>query len=253
MSLKPAFKDHFSTQSDAYAQFRPTYPEELFGHLADVCGATKRAWDCATGSGQAAMALSKYFDKVVATDASQKQLQNAKPRPNIKYKLAPSENSQLPSNSCDLITVAQALHWFNFQSFFDECRRVAKPESILAVWSYNLLKITPEIDSIINEYYFNVVGDFWPEERKHVEAGYRSIDFPFKSLTAPNFSMTDVWTLDHLLGYLTTWSATQKFIKTNRNDPIKQIEPALKKAWGNSNVSKEASWPLKLLLYRIDK
>lgn len=245
------FKDHFSKQAEAYAKYRPTYPAELFLFLAEISYKHERAWDCATGSGQSAIALAAHFREVIATDASPKQLQHAVPHERVIYQVGSAEGSGLASDSCDLITVAQALHWFNFASFYEECRRIGRTGAVLAVWNYNLLSITPEIDAVINHLYTEVVGRFWPPERKHIESDYANIPFSFDKISAPHFAMYSEWNLRDLLGYLNTWSATQKYMAENSANPISKIEDELWSAWGDEFTTRPVTWPLNVIVGRI--
>ena len=201
------FKDHFSKQAADYAIFRPCYPQELFDYLGSIASSRQLAWDCGTGSGQAAVGLALVFDRVIATDASEKQFANAEPHERVEYRVAPAENSRVESGTVDLIVVAQALHWFDLDRFYAEARRVLKSDGVLAASAYNLLHINPVIDEVVNRYYYEVVGPFWPQERKLVEQ-FDNLPFPFHEIDPPKFEMTAQWNLDHLVGYLRTWSST---------------------------------------------
>jgi SAM-dependent methyltransferase len=246
------FKDHFSSQAKEYAKFRPRYPDALFRYLASVCAIREMAWDCATGNGQCAVSLARFFVSVIATDASEKQLKSAQPNSRVEYRIAPAGASGLGANSFDLITVAQALHWFEIESFWKEAHRVLKPNGVIAVWCYELLEITPEIDAMVNHFYRHVVGPYWAPERKLVETGYCSITFPFLELDAPAFAMEETWSLAHLTGYLRTWSATQKFIAASGTDPVEMITPQLEQAWGDPGQVRPVSWPLHLRVGRMN-
>ena len=181
----PSFKDHFSAHASAYARYRPRYPEALFAYLASLCPAHDLAWDCATGNGQAARSLTEHFARVVATDASADQLAHAAPHEQITYHVAPAAQSPLASHSADLVTVAQALHWLDLDAFYAEVRRVLKPGGVLAVWTYGLLRINPAVDAVIQRLYTDIVGAYWPPERRHVEDGYRALAFPFDAIEPP--------------------------------------------------------------------
>ncbi len=247
-SFKESFKDHFSGHSRSYAEFRPTYPESLFGFLADCCARRQRAWDCATGNGQAARALTRYFEQVIATDASEAQIQAAERNPKIEFHVARAEESGLDDNSTDLITVAQALHWFDIASFFDEAQRVLAPGGVLAVWSYENCHVDPDCDVLINELFTDIVGLFWPPERKLVETGYRSIELPMSSIAPPEFAMKIDWAVEEMLGYLRTWSASRRYLMDNGSDPVSLVEDRLQDVWGTG--TREVSWPLNLKIGR---
>jgi SAM-dependent methyltransferase len=239
------FKDHFSRQAADYAKFRPRYPREMFEYLGTVAPSCKLAWDCGTGNGQAAIQLAEVFDRVIATDASEKQIANAQPHERVEYRVTPAENSGIQSGVLDLIMVAQALHWFDLDRFYAEAQRVLKPNGILAASAYNLLQIEPAIDEIVNRYYYEVVGPFWPPERKLIE-NFADLPFPFHKIDPPKFEMTAQWNLDHLIGYLGTWSATQRFIAARGRDPLEQIADELRSVWGAPRETRKVTWPLTL-------
>ena len=239
------FKDHFSKQAAGYAKFRPRYPQKLFDYLGSIAPSRQVAWDCATGNGQAAVGLASVFDRVIATDASGTQIANARSHERVDYRVAPAENSGIGSETIDLIMVAQALHWFDLDRFYGEARRVLKADGILAGSAYNLLHVEPAIDEVVNRYYYEVVGPFWPPERKLVEQ-FADLPFPFHEVDALRLEMTARWNLDHLLGYLQTWSSTQRFIAANASDPLEQIIHELREAWGNSRHTRNVTWPLVL-------
>jgi SAM-dependent methyltransferase len=237
------FKDHFSKQAADYANFRPGYPQELFDYLGSIAPTRQLAWDCATGSGQAAVGLATVFDRVIATDASEKQIANAQPHPRVEYRLSPAENSGLQSATVDLIMVGQALHWFDLDGFYREARRILKDKGVLAASAYNLLEIDPPIDEIVRRYYHEVVGPFWAPERKVVET-FAEIPFPFHEIRLPKFEMRAQWNLDHLIGYLRTWSASQRFMEAKHTDPVEQINESLRTAWGDATQTRKIIWPL---------
>jgi len=240
-----SFKDHFSKQAADYAIFRPGYPQELFDYLGSIAPIRQLAWDCGTGNGQAAVGLASVFDRVIATDASEKQIANAQPHEEVEYRVAAAENSGIESDTIDLIMVAQALHWFDLDHFYAEARRVLKPHGVLTSSAYNLLHIDPAIDEVVNRYYYEVVGPFWPPERKLVE-NFDQVPFPFQEIDPPKFEMTAQWNLDHLVGYLRSWSSTQRFIAAKGSDPLKQIMDELRAAWGTPEQTRNVIWFLTL-------
>jgi SAM-dependent methyltransferase len=240
------FKDHFSKQAADYAKFRPRYPRELFEYLGSVAPSRTLAWDCATGNGQAAVELAKVFDRVIATDASEKQIANAQAHERVEYRVASAEESGVDLGSIDLIMVAQALHWFDLPGFYEEVRRVLKNTGVLAASAYKFFHVTPEIDELVNDrYYDKVVGPFWPPERVLVEK-FEELPFPFPEIRTPSFEMIAPWNLEHLLGYLRSWSATQRFIAATKRDPLEAIAADLCAAWGDTNRTRRVIWPLTL-------
>jgi SAM-dependent methyltransferase len=245
------FKDHFSSESPNYARFRPRYGRELFAWLAGLVSDHRLAWDCATGNGQAAVPLSEFFDRVIATDASEEQIRSATPDSRIDYRVAQADKTDLEAASCDLITVAQALHWFDLPTFYTEAKRVLKREGVLAVWSYNLLRIDPDIDTIVNRFYAETVGPFWPPERKIVENGYRDLPFPFDEMDAPEFAMSAEWSIESLLGYLRTWSASKRYQQELGQDPVTILEEELRDAWPDTQKPLLVRWPLAIRVGRL--
>ncbi len=240
------FKDYFSDHAAGYASYRPHYPDALFQWLAQCCPQPVNAWDCATGSGQAAYALSKYFQQVIATDASQAQLTQAAPHDNIHYVCASAEHVPLVTHSLDLITVAQAVHWFDRPRFYAEVDRLLVPGGLLALWCYGLFRITPEIDALILDYYQHTVGTYWPPERRHIEQAYQCIGFPYTERATPNYRMQVEWNLTQVMGYLATWSATRLFIEATGRDPLPTLEQLLMAAWGDPQQPRAIDWPIYL-------
>lgn len=239
-----SFHDHFSTQSAAYAQYRPNYPAALFDWLAEVAPARGLAWDAATGNGQAALELAGRFERVIATEPSAGQLANAPRRPNIDYRQEPAERSSLADGGADLVTVAQALHWFDLPAFLAEAGRVLAPGGVLAVWCYEVFHCEPAVDALVSDFYHAVVGPYWPPERRWVEQGYAGLELPFAPLAAPEFEMALDWTLDALVGYLGTWSATQRYKDDKGTDPLPALRGRLAAAWGDPAQPRRVVWPL---------
>jgi SAM-dependent methyltransferase len=235
-------KDLFSSQAHLYAAFRPTYPEDLYAFVFQHLDKHEHAWDCATGNGQVATRLSDYFLRVSATDISLAQLSKATPRPNIDYRVGSAEDSGFASASFDLITVAQALHWFDVQKFNVEAARVLKTGGVLAVWGYGNLLISGKIGEMIEQFYFHVVGPYWDPGRKHVETAYEHLPFPFKRIPSPRFAINVRWTPAHLEGYLQSWSATQQFIKSKAHDPVPALMKEITSIAGDEPL--EVSFPV---------
>jgi SAM-dependent methyltransferase len=244
------FHDHFSTLAAVYARYRPRYPVELFDFIAGLSPARECAWDCATGNGQAAEGLARYFRRVVATDASAEQIAAAKSAENIEYRVAPAENSGLPAASADVCTVAQALHWFHFERFYAEARRTVKPRGIVAVWMYGQSEITPDIDAITRDFYRRI-SPYFPPERRWIDERYATIPFPFDEIAAPDFFMEARWNCADILGYYSSWSAVKEYQVRHRENPLTDVEPLLRKAWqGNPEETLSVRWKLALRIGR---
>jgi SAM-dependent methyltransferase len=240
-----SFADHFSTTAAAYAVFRPRYPAELFDWLASVAPNREIAWDCATGSGQAAIGLAERFARVVATDPSVAQLAHAETNPRVSYAAMTAERGALAGRSVALVTVAQALHWIDRPAFYQEARRTLVRGGVLAVWSYALGTFgEPAIDQAIAEFYGATVGPYWPPERAVVDEGYARIEFPFVEVAPPPLAMRAEWTFEQLAGYLSTWSAVRRAKTATGVDPLPRFLSALAPLWGAPNAVRTIAWPL---------
>ncbi len=239
------FRDHFSDVASRYADFRPRYPDALFDYLAALVPADTVVWDCAAGNGQASLDLAQRFHRVIATDASQEQIAAAPAHARVEFRVAPAEASGLADRAAGLVTVAQALHWFDLNRFYAEARRVLQPDGVLAVWAYGINHIDePSIDEAALDYYHRVVGDYWPPERQLVEDGYRTISFPFAGVQPPEFQMEVAWTLAQLLGYFSTWSATNRYRKATGRNPLEPLGDSLARLWGDPETPRRITWPL---------
>jgi SAM-dependent methyltransferase len=248
--MKP-YADHFSRVASAYATCRPRYPPKLFSYLSDLPARRELAWDCAAGSGQATLPLAGRFRRVLATDVSGAMLERAPRHPRVEYRVSRAEDSGLADSSADLVTVAQALHWLDIEPFYAEVERVLAPGGVLAVWSYTSQLLGDDmLDGMLTRFYTDVVGPYWPAERRHVEAGYRTLPFPYAELETPAFEMEERWSLPQLLGYLGTWSATQRFREVQGYDPVAQLADELAVSWGDPATVRLIRWPLSLRVGR---
>jgi SAM-dependent methyltransferase len=227
-----------------YAQYRPKYPEAIYAYLASIVPGNSLAWDCGTGNGQAAIGLAKYFDKVHATDASAEQISHAYAHDKVDYRVEAAEHVSLDASTVDLVTVAVAIHWFNFDEFYLEVKRVLKPDGILAAWTYSLTEISPRIDELIHQYYSQILSGYWPERIHYLEERYETLPFPFEEIVHPYFAMEVNWTLDQLAGFLDSWSATQKYKAQKGSHPLEIIWHKLTAAWGDENEARLIRWPL---------
>ena len=244
----PQFEDHFSRQSQLYAQYRPKYPQEIYAYLASLAPGHSLAWDCGTGNGQAAIGLANYFERVYATDASAEQIARAYSHPTVEFHVEPAEHISLGDSSVDLVTVAVAIHWFSLDEFYREVKRVLKPNGVLAAWTYNLTQISAEIDALIHQYYHEILNGFWPPRIRYLEEGYRTLPFPFEEIIPSSFTMQENWHLDQFAGFLDSWSATQRYKEQKGQHPLELIWDQLAAAWGNE--PRIVRWPLH---FRIGK
>jgi ubiquinone/menaquinone biosynthesis C-methylase UbiE len=244
--------DHFSPVAAQYATSRPGYPDALFDWLARISPQCEQAWDCGAGSGQASVALARRFSHVIATDISSAQLASAPAIPNIEYRVTPAEASGLPDHSIDLVTIAQAMHWFDLPQFYAEVKRVLKPGGVIAAWGYNRLVVAhPEVLRSVDRFYEETVGPYWPPERVYVENAYRDLPFPFAHIESPAFSLVKQWTREQLLGYLRSWSAVARFQAANGYDPVDDLVDEIAEYWPDDGTLR-IEWPLFILVGRVD-
>jgi SAM-dependent methyltransferase len=239
-----SFHDHFSRNASSYAAFRPRYPAALFAALASTVPRHDAAWDAGTGNGQAAVALADHFAHVVATDASPAQIAAARPHERVESRDPRAESSRHDTRSTDLVTVAQALHWFDIPAFFAEARRVLRPNGVVAAWTYGLMTIDPAIDQIIADFESKKVGPYWPGQRALVDTGYRTVDFPFDELSFPSFAIEQPMTLDTLTGYVATWSSVARFVQAHGEDPVAPFIAEITPWWGDRKRTRIVSFPL---------
>ncbi len=240
------FKDHFSRQAEIYAKARPTYPEDLFEYLAAKAPARQLCWDCATGNGQAATSIARYFEQVIATDGSPQQITNAVKRNNITYRVGTAEQSGLPDSSVDLITVATAAHWFNLDLFYKEAERVAKPNGLLALWTYSEAKISKKIDELMEWFMYDYLHDYWPDGRWYVRNKYETLPFPYTAMQTPDFFCRMNWNRQQWLNYVMSWSAYNNYIAKNPDEPVQEVLlPKLNMLWNYTEV-KPVTWQLHL-------
>ncbi len=234
----------FSNQSSIYKTYRPQYPQELYDFLIKNVRHTDLALDCGSGNGQVAWKLVEYFDQVIAVDASREQIEQADHHEKITFRNADASDTGCEDSSVDLLTAAQSLHWFNLDKFYKEAHRVLKPGGLLACWGYGLCSVSEHIDPLIRSFYDDVIGPFWPRQRIHIEQRYNGLRFPYHQLNTPDFIMKKSWRLDQFLGYLRSWSSTNRFIQYKGYDPVRTLAVRLKRQWGNTDDERIISWPV---------
>lgn len=239
------FKDHFSNFAADYAKYRPSYPPELFQYLAGLCMEHDIAWDAATGSGQTALSLTEHFAKVSATDGSAAQIACATRHPKIHYQTMLSEKTDFPANHFDLVTVSAALHWFDFDSFYPELKRVMKPNGIFAAWCYNSAQVFPAVDAHVDRLYAKV-HPVWPKERVYVDENYQTIPFPLREIAAPSFVLQAHWGFTEYFGYLNTWSGVKTFLQMHGKNALDDCWQKMSSAWGHPKEKRCVEWNLHL-------
>jgi ubiquinone/menaquinone biosynthesis C-methylase UbiE len=244
------FLDLFSKQASTYAAARPSYPDELYDFIAGLAPNRSLAWDCATGNGQAARDLARYFDRVIATDASEEQIAQAIPAAKVEYRVAPAESSGLEEHSVAAVAVAQALHWLDFDRFFAEVRRVTVKGGLLAAWFYGSCHAGADIEGALRQFEEGTVGPYWNPRRKWVDEGYRTIPFPFDEVAAPPFELRVRWSLRQLQEYLGSWSAVAAYRRERGEDPVAPLMERIAKYWSPSDRPRDVTWPLGLRVGR---
>ncbi len=247
----------FTSVAREYANFRPGYPPELFAWLARVVPSRQAVWDCGCGSGQASVALAEHFEVVHATDVAAEQIAAATQHLRVRYTVAPAERCGLPEACVDLVTVAQALHWFDVEAFYAEARRVARAGALIAVWNYPRPELVDaRLDRLFLDFYRDVVGPCWPPERRHIEANYTTLpplpdELAFTELPRPQFELMLDWNLDQVLGYVSSWSATARYREANGSDPVPLLRAALAPAWPGEGVRVVIRMPIGLRVGRL--
>ena len=240
------FADHFSGHAGAYARSRPTYPRELYAWLATQVPRRERAWDAGCGNGQASVALAEHFDAVYATDPSAAQIAQALPHERVTYQVEAAEACSLPAASVDLVTVAQALHWFDADRFHARVARVLRPDGLFAAWTYERCFVDPAVDAVFAQLYGPELGAWWPPERAHVESGYATLPFPYDPVPAPAFELRCDWNLTQYLAYLRSWSACQRRLQGEGTDAVLELAGDFLTAWADAQAVRTVTWPLTL-------
>lgn len=246
-----SFKNHFSELAETYAQHRPRYPKELFAHLASIAPGRRLAWDTGTGNGQAAVDLAAHFNRVIATDASEEQIESRLEHPAVEYRVEPAEKTSIEERSIDLTTASVAVHWFDLDHFYREVKRVSRPGAILAVWTYFFLSVSPEVDELIEEFYYETLAGHWSERLRYVEQGYENLPFPFEELEPPAFQIKAQWTLMNLQGFILSWSGTSSFMEQEGQKPVAEFLGRLAQAWGEEEMRRQVEWVLFMRVGRV--
>ncbi|MFI5218884.1 MAG: class I SAM-dependent methyltransferase [Bacteroidia bacterium] len=234
LHLNVTVKDYFSRQAGEYLRFRPVYPAAVFDYIVSLAASHNLAWDAGTGNGQVAVELAGRFAQVYATDISENQLKHAIARENIIYKIENASQCSLPDDSFDLVTVSQAIHWFDFETFYSEVKRTLKAEGAIAVIGYGLFRMNKKVDAVIDHFYETILSGFWNDERRYLDESYRTIPFPFDEITPPAFAIEYYWGVEQVMGYLRSWSAVNNYLNTRKEDPVQLISNDLKSVFAAS-------------------
>lgn len=244
-------RNWFDQGGRAYARFRPEYPRELAAFLASAAPDGRLAVDVGCGNGQLTQLLAPYFDRVVGLDPSADQIANAVPNARIQYECAPAEQLPVPDASASLVTAAQAAHWFDLPAFYREVRRIAVPGAVVALVSYGVLRLEPPLDGRFQTFYRDEIGPYWPPERKLVDTGYATIDFPFEALPPPTLDIRLDWHLSEFIGYVLTWSATRSAREAGKDALLMAFFDDIAALWGDPNAKRPVSWPINMRIGKI--
>jgi SAM-dependent methyltransferase len=248
--LHPA-RNWFDQGGRAYARFRPEYPRELAAFLASAAPDDSLAVDVGCGNGQLTQLLAPYFNRVVGLDPSADQIANAVPNERIDYQCAPAEQLPVPDASASLVTAAQAAHWFDLPAFYREVRRIAVPGAVVALVSYGVLRLAPPLDERFQTFYRDEIGPYWPPERKLVDTGYATLDFPFEELAPPSLHIRLDWHLSDFIGYVLTWSATRSAREAGKDALLMAFFDDIAALWGDPNAKRPVSWPINMRIGKI--
>jgi SAM-dependent methyltransferase len=241
----------FATEAAQYAHLRPTYPESLFAFLSTTVASREVAWDCATGNGQAATHLARYFGGVVATDESAEMIAQAPRDSRIEYRVAEAEDSGLEAHSVDLVTVASAIHWFDLSRFYGEVSRVVKPGGVIAAWTYYTPVFDSAIDALIERLAHEILADYWDERLHYVVDEFHDLPFPFEPIDSPRFRTDMRWNMEDLLGYFETWSSSVKYREAKGAHPTDLIKVELAQLWGDPEHERDLHFPLYMRVGRV--
>ena len=244
-------RNWFDQGGQAYAQFRPEYPPQLAAFLASVAPDARLALDVGCGNGQLTRQLADHFAAVVGIDPSADQIAHAVRHERIQYQCAPAEDLPVSDHSVSLVTAAQAAHWFDLPAFYGEVRRVAVERGILALVSYGVPKLEPALDQRLADFYWNEIGPYWPAERKLVDSGYATLDFPFDEFAAPALDIRLEWSLSQLLGYVQTWSAVRQAREAGRKDVLAAFADDIAATWGAADIRRPIVWPINMRIGRL--
>ncbi len=237
--------DNLFQRGQHYQQFRPSYPDTLFEWLSAQSPTTDIAVDVGCGSGQASRGLEPHFKQVIGTDISFRQLQAA---PTSAAVFIASQAHQLPlADACvDLITVAQAFHWFDQTAFFSEAERILKPGGVMALVSYGLCDVKG-LEGKVRAFHDGALGPWWPAERADVLAGHPHAQLHWPTLPFAQTTIKREWSVEAFIGYLDTWSALVRAARAGKH-PLAPFSEELRKQWGPN--TRTVHWPLRVRAWR---
>jgi len=234
-----------------YARYRPDYPQALADHLADIAPRRRAALDVGCGTGQFTCQLAAQFETVSGLDPSADQIAHATPHPRVRYAVGHAEETGQQGRAFDLVTAAQAAHWFDLPRFYAEARRVAAPDALLALISYGVAQLDPDLAGRFLHFYTTEIGPYWPPERRMVDEGYAGIAFPFPELPAPRLDIVREWSLADFLGYVSTWSAVRRAREAGKEALLVAFAQDLRELWGEAGTMRTIRWPVVARIGRI--
>lgn len=157
----------FSSKAGDYLAARPDYPSDLLQHLRDRLPAPSASSDespahvvdLGAGSGQLTAGLLNLGLRVTAVEPSDDMRalaeQRLGSRPGFAASAGTAEATGLPQGCADLITAAQAFHWFDIEAARHECLRLLRPGAEVAlIWNDRLASDPTQqaLDALFDEF-----------------------------------------------------------------------------------------------------
>ncbi|KAJ0040389.1 hypothetical protein Pint_27399 [Pistacia integerrima] len=254
----------FDKQAKLYVDARPTYPSEWYSMLASHTTLHCLAWDVGTGNGQAAFGVAEHYEQVVATDVSEDQLENALPHPRVRYLHTPlslSDDELVTliggENSVDLVTGAQAVHWFDLPKFYTIINRVLrKPGGVIAVWGYKGFEVSPTFNALMKKFYETTIP-YWNQNAQSLFDGYKDLPFPFESVGLGfegqplELDMPKELSLEGFLRMLRSWSAINSALEQGVDLLSESVVKEFEGVWGGSHLIRTVTYKAFMLVGKV--
>ncbi|KAL4426897.1 hypothetical protein ABPG74_008821 [Tetrahymena malaccensis] len=231
-------------QGQNYDKYRPKYPSKFFDLILKDLNSKESYLDVGCGTGQMLFKLNSHFKIAVGTDLSEKQvsvatekISNNQNYMNVKVIQSDANNliSSLQKNSLplnyDLVTVGQALHWFEVEKFLQLTQSKIlnqNQNSRLAVAAYYWDGFDIDINNEqlsgkqIHEQYYNSIKNYYDFDRDNLYSNYKHYPFNkyFEQTSEDSFIEKDIFQLDDLVRYMKTSSAYNTLVEQNSKNPI---------------------------------
>ncbi|GMN34236.1 hypothetical protein TIFTF001_004583 [Ficus carica] len=254
----------FDKQADMYADARPNYPMEWYAKLASLTPHHALAWDVGTGNGQAALGVAEHYAQVIGTDVSEAQLGRVMPHPRVRYLHTPltTNDDEMISliggeNSVDLVTVAQAVHWFDLPRFYSLATRLlSKPGGVMAVWCYNDVTVSPTFDPVMKRFHDTTLP-FWDGNIKYIFDGYKTLPFPFESVGLGSegspyaLDIPKELSFNGFLKMVGSWSAVITAKSRGVDLLSEEVVKGLESAWGGPKLVRSVCYKAFMLAGKV--